>query len=192
MQNEVNVNDPKFQAMINKSKAVMSHVESKNPSRGSKLQEGQTPQSYEEREPPMMPEPRSRRDDPLDPGSAEYQARLKNSKLPAAIRESMMQNPLNDEPYYPEPQQRSYTAEEMNSVQAPAPTPRPQPIQEQRQQPGISNREEMKDLIKEVLAEMMVNTISESVVKKTLKTLMNEGKIRAKAPAQTKQLGRKI
>lgn len=186
MQQEVNFNDPKLMAMLNKSKAVMSQVESKNPTKGPQLQEGQTSGQYEEREPPMMPAPRSRRDDPLEPGSAEYNARLKNSKMPAAIKEAMMQNPLNDEPYYQEPQQREYSMSEMNGMQAPEATPRPKTLVEQRPQQAITNREEMKSLIKEVLAEMMVKTISESVVKKTIKTLMNEGKIRAKAP-QTKQ-----
>jgi hypothetical protein len=72
-------------------------------------------------------------------------------------------------PYYQQPPQQNYAPQ-----QPPQQYYAPQP-----QAPSVS-REEIKSIIKECLAEMMVNTISENSVKNTLKALISEGKLKVK------------
>jgi hypothetical protein len=189
MEPEVNINDPRLQAILGKSKAVMQEAERRNPGKKNKVQENYTnpapQQEYLEREPPapQMSNVR-RRDEPMDPNSPEYAARVQKSKMPSAIKEMMLKNPLSQEPMQEQSVNRVYSANELDN-------PTPQPVQENRNpapqntnrpvvNEGSVSREEIKSIIKEVLAEMMVKTISESSIKRTLKTLMNEGKIRPK------------
>lgn len=142
----------------------------------------------------------------LDPNSDDYRARIQNSKMPDAVKKAMLNNPI-ELPKMPGIGE-SFTLEDLGyskqtineQVQQPAPIQQPAPQQFYQQpqqyfapQAPTTNRDEIKSIIKECLAEMMVDTISEHTVKNTIRTLMNEGKIRVKktTPPLSDKNGRK-
>jgi hypothetical protein len=187
MEPEVNLNNPRLQAILGKSKAVMEEAERRNPVNKNKMRENYTNQApqqeYLEREPPapQMSNMR-RRDEPIDPNSPEYSSRVQNSKMPSAIKEMMLKNPLSQSPMQDEPVQRVYSSNELDTATPTRVDENVRAVQHQKpMNETISmNREEIKGIIKEVLAEMMVKTVSENTIKRTIKTLINEGKIRPK------------
>lgn len=160
---------------------------------------------------PMQHAPRQPQQQQIDPSSEVYKSKVQSSRMPDAVKQAMLNNPIAppDMSGVLAPGGRTFTLEDlgytkpqMNEQQAPQPMPMhenvpqipPQYQQSQYQQPPqqyyapqppqqqapAMSRDEIKSIIKECLAEMMVNTITENSVKNTLKTLMSEGKIRVK------------
>lgn len=176
MEQEVNLNDPRLQAILGKSKAVMNKTDAQfGQVKQSKISEStrgmndRDDEHYEKEMPMMQHAPRN--EAPINPNNPQYKARLETSGMPDVIKQSLMNNPLSNEPMMVESNQ-------------PQQTPQPQQQYAPQQQylpnqPGIT-REDVKNLVKEVLAEMMVKTISENSIKTTIRTLINEGKIRPK------------
>lgn len=131
------------------------------------------------KEPNMALEPKK----PVIENRDNYEDRVKNSNLSSNVKEAMLKNRIVPQENATQ-NQKLYTAEEMNNMGSPP----PQQVNEERRvstpqnskQSNSFDREDIKGIIKEVLAEMMVNTITENSVKKTIKTLMNEGIIKAK------------
>lgn len=196
---EINMNDPRFQSMIGKSKKVMAETDARFPdkTRNNQPQQQNYAPQYQEREPPMPQMPQRNPNQQLDPNSPEYKMRLENSNLPAAVKQALMESPGNEQPMMMEAPQRQFSAQELGYNQPQMneqPTPQPQHYPPQGhqpqynpapQQPSVS-RDEIKGIIKEVLAEMMVSTISENTIKTTIRTLINEGKIKPKRKAPQK------
>lgn len=182
MNQEVNLNDPRLQAMLGRSKQVMQESEARYPDKRMKINNAPAQtggqQVYEEREPPMPQMMTRRRDEPMDPNSPEYRARLQSSKLPANIKQAMMENNFIDEPY--QPINEVYSAQQIQQqfepqVQQPVrQAPRPQQMAQ-----GFT-REEMKVMIKECLSELMMENITENAIKTNLRKMMNEGKLKVK------------
>jgi len=114
-------------------------------------------------------------------------SRIQNSRLPDSVKKAMMENPI------PQPNGLNHTfnLEDVYNVadEKPMPTPqsRKQSIQESHQptQEFSSYSENaLKAMIKDVLIEYLSNeyskNLTESVIKQTINTLINEGKITTK------------
>jgi hypothetical protein len=114
-------------------------------------------------------------------------SRIQNSRLPESIKKAMMENPIAQ----PTGLNHTFTLEDVYDIadEKPMPIPqaRKQPIQENYQQPqqlgGHSDnvlRAMMKDVLIEYLSNEYSKNLTESVIKQTISTLINEGKITAK------------
>jgi len=115
-------------------------------------------------------------------------SRIQNSRLPESIKKAMMENPIAQ----PTGLNHTFTLDDVYDIadEKPMPTPqaRKQPIQESYQQPqqqfGGYSDNVLRAMIKDVLIEYLSNeyskNLTESVIKQTISTLINEGKITAK------------
>ncbi len=116
-------------------------------------------------------------------------SRIDNSRLPESVKKAMRENPI------PQPTglSHTFTLDDVSDVayEKPMPTPqaRKQPIQETYQQPaqqqfGGYSENVLRAMIKDVLIEYLSNeyskNLTESVIKQTISTLLNEGKITTK------------
>jgi len=102
-----------------------------------------------------------------------YEDRVMNSKLSGKVKEAMLNNRIEPQKMV-ESSQKNYSMEDVNNYGS-----QREEINENNVPTQNSNigKDEIKSIIKEVLGEMMVKTISENTIKKTIKTLMNEGVI---------------
>jgi hypothetical protein len=116
-------------------------------------------------------------------------SRIQNSRLPESIKKAMIENPIAQ----PTGLNHTFTLDDVYDMadEKPMPTPqaRKQPIQESYQQPqqqqfGGYSDNVLRAMIKDVLIEYLSNeyskNLTESVIKQTISTLINEGKITAK------------
>ena len=114
-------------------------------------------------------------------------SRIQNSRLPESVKKAMMENPIAQ----PTGLNHTFTLDDVYDLadEKPMPTPqaRKQPIQESYQQPqqfGGHSDNVLRAMIKDVLIEYLSNeyskNLTESVIKQTISTLINEGKITAK------------
>lgn len=112
---------------------------------------------------------------------------IQGSRLPSNIKEAMLKNPIK------KPNislSNTFSLEDVYDEDFGKPMPTnyipKQQVREQVTQPnyGSVDRNEIKGLIKEVLMEFMVNeyskNLTENTIKKTINTLIKEGKIRVK------------
>ena len=115
--------------------------------------------------------------------------RIESSRLPESIKKAMMQNPIAQ----PTGLNHTFTLDDVSDIayEKPMPTPqsRRQTVQENYQQPiqqqfGGYNEDVLRGMIKDVLIEYLSNeyskNLTESVIKQTITTLINEGKITTK------------
>lgn len=115
--------------------------------------------------------------------------RIESSRLPESIKKAMMQNPIAQ----PTGLNHTFTLDDVSDIayEKPMPTPqsRRQTVQENYQQPiqqqfGGYNEDALRGMIKDVLIEYLSNeyskNLTESVIKQTITTLINEGKITTK------------
>lgn len=114
---------------------------------------------------------------------------IQNSRLPESIKKAMIENPIAQ----PTGLNHTFTLDDVYDMAdeklMPTPQARKQPIQESYQQPqqqqfdGYSDNV-LRAMIKDVLIEYLSNeyskNLTESVIKQTISTLINEGKITAK------------
>lgn len=117
------------------------------------------------------------------------ESRIANSRLPESIKRAMKENPIAQ----PTGLNHTFTLDDVSDIayEKPMPTPqaRKQPVQENYQQPtqqqfdGYSENV-LRAMIKDVLIEYLSNeyskNLTESVIKQTITTLINEGKITTK------------
>jgi hypothetical protein len=115
-------------------------------------------------------------------------SRIQNSRLPESVKKAMMENPIAQ----PTGLNHTFTLDDVYDIadEKPMPTPqaRKQPIQESYQQPqqqfGGYSDNVLRAMIKDVLIEYLSNeyskNLTESVIKQTISTLINEGKITTK------------
>lgn len=114
-------------------------------------------------------------------------SRIQNSRLPESVKKAMMENPIAQ----PTGLNHTFTLDDVYDLAdekpMPAPQARKQPVQESYQQPqqlGGYSDNVLRAMIKDVLIEYLSNeyskNLTESVIKQTISTLINEGKITAK------------
>jgi len=133
---------------------------------------------------------------------------MATSKMPSAIKEAMMQSPI---PQMAGPQGHTFNLEDVQDVVQPqyqkppqfpsTPKTSPQPVyeqqQQQQQQMGANgngtftvSESALRAIVKDMLLEFMTQTftqnLSEETVKKTIQTLLKEGKINVKRKAPVK------
>lgn len=116
---------------------------------------------------------------------------IKNSKLPASVKKAMMENPIAQ----PTGLNHTFTLDDVYDIadEKPMPLPTAKPrvsVNEQQlyQQPqqhfaGYSEnvlKAMMKDVLIEYLSNEYSKNLTESVIKQTITTLINEGKISVK------------
>lgn len=192
----------KLKGILNKSKAIMGAVDNGKYKKGNidetKLrQEGLVENINPGHTPAPKPYVPPQQEKQIDYSSEAYKSKIQNSKMPDAVKQAMLANPI------PQPDLsgvmgtgggRTFTLEDLgygksntpqiNEQQVPQQQAAPQPPQQSYYPPQQAapqmTREEIKSIVKECLAEMMVDTITENSVKNTLKALMTEGKIRVK------------
>lgn len=116
-------------------------------------------------------------------------SRIENSRLPESVKKAMRENPIAQ----PSGLNHTFTLDDVSDIayEKPMPTPqaRKQPIQETYQQPtqqnfGGHSENVLRAMIKDVLIEYLSNeyskNLTESVIKQTITTLINEGKVTTK------------
>ena len=115
-------------------------------------------------------------------------SRIENSRLPESVKKAMRENPIAQ----PSGLNHTFTLDDVSDIayEKPMPTPqaRKQPIQETHQQPqqnfGGHSENVLRAMIKDVLIEYLSNeyskNLTESVIKQTITTLINEGKVTTK------------
>jgi hypothetical protein len=116
-------------------------------------------------------------------------SRIENSRLPESVKKAMRENPI------PQPTglNHTFTIDDIYDIADEKPMPPPQPrkqmVQENYQQPtqqnfGGYNENALRGMIKDVLIEYLSNeyskNLTETVIKQTISTLINEGKINVK------------
>lgn len=116
-------------------------------------------------------------------------SRIQNSRLPESVKKAMRENPI------PQPTglNHTFTLDDVYDIAdekpMPAPQARKQMAQENYQQPAQQNfggysENVLRAMIKDVLIEYLSNeyskNLTESVIKQTISTLINEGKINVK------------
>jgi len=127
---------------------------------------------------------------PIQQAQQQYDdSRIQNSRLPESVKKAMRENPI------PQPTglNHTFTLDDVYDVadEKPMPTPqaRKQMVQENYQQPAQQNfggysENALRGMIKDVLIEYLSNeyskNLTESVIKQTISTLINEGKINVK------------
>lgn len=117
------------------------------------------------------------------------ESRINNSRLPESVKKAMRENPI------PQPTgfNHTFTLDDVYDVadEKPMPVPqnRKQMVQESYQQPaqqslGGLSENVLRAMIKDVLIEYLSNeyskNLTESVIKQTISTLINEGKLAVK------------
>jgi len=116
------------------------------------------------------------------------ESRINNSRLPESVKRAMKENPI------PQPSglNHTFTLDDVYDVSdekpMPIPQSRKQSVQENYQQPtqqfGGHSENVLRAMIKDVLIEYLSNeyskNLTEAVIKQTISTLLNEGKITAK------------
>lgn len=117
------------------------------------------------------------------------ESRINNSRLPESVKKAMRENPIAQ----PSGLNHTFTLDDVHDLAdekpMPIPQPRKQSIQENYQQPqqqafGGYSENVLRAMIKDVLIEYLSNeyskNLTESVIKQTISTLINEGKITTK------------
>lgn len=196
----------KLRNILGGAKAIMNKTESGTYQKGNvtmdtsvtgdQLIEGtgqQMPQQHQGSNPTNNPAPQ------IVNGQAQYR-NMETSKMPAFIKEAMMNNPI---PQLAGPNHTFNLDDVSDLVEKPMPTtmqnkPRPaQNIQEQRQPVQQNNNDTftvsetalrgiIKDVVKDELLEFMSETfakkLTEQAIKRTINTLIKEGKLKTKKP----------
>lgn len=124
---------------------------------------------------------------PLYDETMMYEEAVENSKLPPHIKKLMAEQRIQP-PVIPNgaPIPQAAMAAMNRQIHGPGSTaPKPQQMNERVQAPAHTGnigftREEMKGMIKECLSELMMESITETAVKSTLKKLMTEGRLKVK------------
>jgi hypothetical protein len=172
----------KLKGILGNAKKLMGKVESGNYETGHVDGRALTEEGIKELQSEGVKRPISQGAQQID-GS-----RIQNSRLPESVKKAMMENPI------PQPTGLNHTfrLEDVYDIadEKPMPTPqtRKQPIQESYQQPmqnfGGYSENVLKAMMKDVLIEYLVNdyskNLTEAVIKQTISTLLNEGKITTK------------
>ena len=135
---------------------------------------------------------------PMSQTSQVNESRIENSRLPEAVKKAMKENPI------PQPMglNHTFSLDDVYDIADEKPMPIPQgrrpvvqenyhqpthqPTQQQQHFAGYSEnvlRAMMKDVLIEYLANEYTKNLSENVIKQTLTTLINEGKIAVKKKA---------
>jgi hypothetical protein len=111
--------------------------------------------------------------------------RIENSRLPESVKKAIKENQIAQ----PTGLNHTFTLNDVSDIayEKPMPTPqsRKQPMQEsQQQQLGGYSDNVLRAMIKDVLIEYLSNeyskNLTESVIKQTITTLINEGKVTTK------------
>lgn len=190
----VNVN--LLKNILAKSKAVMAAVEEKSPTKKASRQ--RVNEDYEDnsyRNQPVYDERDEREPEYKTPTLRDYQPNVSTqpkmytteqvmaSNLPQAVKEAMIKNPI---PQLQGPPSK-FTLEDMSDlVEKPAAKPRKQ-INESVRNPNdmiTISRTELKELINESISQFFTQAynknLTEAAIKKTISTLINEGKLTVK------------
>lgn len=172
------------------------NIDTSNMVDGNSLVEGAGQQGYATQQNTQAVAPQMRGGQPM-------YANMANSKLPDAVKQAMMEQPIAqmsgpnhtfnledvlDEGEKPMPTMQQQAQQRMQ--QAPAPQPAPQ-YRQPMQENVISNgntftvsEAALRGIVKDVLLEFMTDTftksLSEEVIKKTMTTLIKEGKLAVK------------
>jgi hypothetical protein len=112
---------------------------------------------------------------------------IKNSRLPESIKRAMIDNPIAQ----PSGLSHTFTLDDVYDIADEKPMPIPQsmkqPVRENvntKQALGSYDEDSLRGIIKDVLIEYLSNeyskNLTESVIKQTINTLLNEGKITTK------------
>ncbi len=193
----------RLKAMLGGAKALMNKVESGNYEEGNvqmdtsvtgdQLVEGSGHQQQINQRPPQGIHPTNNPAPKIVNGKAQYK-NMESSKMPSFIKEAMINAPM------PAMSMNStFTLDDVSDlVDKPMPTtmknpPRPAQIQEQRQSVQQNSNDTftvsetalrgiIKDIVKGELLDFMSETfakqLSEQTIKKTINTLIKEGKIK--------------
>lgn len=186
----VNVNDPALLALLSKSRKVMNKVEPTSTS-SKRVTENHNTEDYDDYK------PNYEESDEKDlvyktPTLADYKQtitapvsytneQVENSKLPQIIKDAMLKNRI--------PQAKMVgNSFEIENVKQEIKAPAKKIVNETRTTKNDDlitiSRSELKELINESLVKFLVEsynkTITEAAIKKTINTLINEGKINVK------------
>lgn len=162
-QTDVDLN--RLRATLGKSKSLMGVVESNSYSKGNVDRSRITSNNDAA--------PRASRQ-PMDAGHPDYTKNVTNSRLPDHIKQAMLETPIYGSDLSGGIKQPTKEDFEQQYQQK----PRVVESKQQNNEPTTINREEIKSMVEGILAEMMVKTISENVMKRTISKLMSEGKIK--------------
>jgi len=189
----VNVN--LLKNILAKSKAVMAAVEEKSPSKKSSRQ--RVNEDYEDnsyRNQPVYDERDEREPEYKTPTLRDYQPTTQQPKmytaeqvmasnLPQAVKEAMIKNPI---PQLQGPPSK-FTLEDMSDlVEKPVAKPRRQLNEDARPSNDMItiSRTELKAMINEAIGQFFTQAynknLTEAAIKKTISTLINEGKLNVK------------
>lgn len=175
----------KLKSILGNAKAVMNKVESNNYKTGNVNAKALTEEGVQE----LQSEGFTR---PSVTQAATYtEEMVKNSKLPSAIKKAMLENPI---PQLTTPN-HTFSLNDVSDLNEEKPmglpkTPKTKVINESNKQSGLISiskedlREIVNELVNEKLLEFFVKNhnknITEETVKRTISTLIKEGKIATK------------
>lgn len=191
-QQPADVNLGKLQKFLDKSKMVMEATKVPVPGKGGQAN-ATTQSSYDgmaEKPLPDMNHMLSERgiktnvDVPQYDENLMYSDAVENSRLPPHLKKLMKEQRIEQPTHVGANVSESAMAamnRETKGKAAPQLNERiqSQPTPQTTSAPGFT-REEMKGMIKECLSEMMMESITETAIKGTLKKMMTEGKLRVK------------
>lgn len=175
----------KLKSILGNAKAVMNKVESNTYKTGNVDARALTEEGVQE----LQSEGYSR---PVSAQASTYtEEMVKNSKLPSAIKKAMLENPI---PQLTTPN-HTFSLNDVSDLTEEKPmglprTPKTRVVNESKQQNGLISiskedlREMVNELVNEKLLEFFVKNhnknITEETVKRTISTLIKEGKIATK------------
>lgn len=169
----IDVDLSKLSKYLGKSMKIMRDTEIIKPN--ARVNEGGSnnhPDPYADKElPDLSAEYIRKMTQPVVEGIEYDEAAIENSNLPPIVKQAMLENIK---------QQRKLQAENApKEVISETPRPQQKPlIKETVPTNHLGSREEIKSIVREVLSEMMMTNLSETVVKQTLRKMMTEGKLK--------------
>jgi hypothetical protein len=188
----VNVN--LLKDILAKSKAIMAKTEEKSPTKKTSRQRVNEDDDDSYRNQPVYDERDEREPEYKTPTLKDYQPNVSQqpktytaeqvmaSNLPQAIKEAMIKNPI---PQLQGPPTPSFKLEDMGGLVEKKPVAKPTRLNESNNGDMITiSRSELKELINESITQFFTQAynknLTEAAIKKTISTLINEGKLNIK------------